>query len=36
MITGDHPKTAAVIAEELGIATNGRAVTGAELRTNVR
>ncbi|MBW6504047.1 cation-translocating P-type ATPase [bacterium] len=31
MITGDHPKTAAVIAVELGIATDGRAVTGAEL-----
>jgi len=31
MITGDHPKTAAVIAEELGIAEDGRAVTGAEL-----
>ena len=31
MITGDHPKTAAVIAAELGIATDGRAVTGAEL-----
>ena len=31
MITGDHPGTAAVIAAELGIATNGRAVTGAEL-----
>jgi Ca2+-transporting ATPase len=31
MITGDHPKTAAVIAQELGIVTNGRAVTGAEL-----
>jgi Ca2+-transporting ATPase len=31
MITGDHPKTAAVIAAELGIAKNGRAVTGAEL-----
>ncbi|KAA0223706.1 cation-translocating P-type ATPase [candidate division KSB1 bacterium] len=31
MITGDHPKTAAVIAEELGIVQNGRAVTGAEL-----
>jgi len=31
MITGDHPKTAAVIAEELGIVKNGRAVTGAEL-----
>ena len=31
MITGDHPTTAAVIAAELGIATDGRAVTGAEL-----
>jgi Ca2+-transporting ATPase len=31
MITGDHPKTAAVIAAELGIVTDGRAVTGAEL-----
>jgi P-type Ca2+ transporter type 2C len=31
MITGDHPVTAAVIAAELGIAENGRAVTGAEL-----
>lgn len=31
MITGDHPKTAAVIAEELGIVKNGRAITGAEL-----
>lgn len=30
MITGDHPKTAAVIAAELGIA-GGRALTGAEL-----
>lgn len=33
MITGDHPKTAAVIAAELGIATDGRAVTGAKLET---
>ena len=33
MITGDHPKTAAVIAQELGIVENGRAVTGAELET---
>lgn len=34
MITGDHPKTAAVIAAELGIAAaGGRAVTGAELET---
>jgi Ca2+-transporting ATPase len=31
MITGDHPKTAAVIAAELGVAADGRAVTGAEL-----
>ena len=31
MITGDHPKTAAVIAAELGIVENGQAVTGAEL-----
>lgn len=31
MITGDHPKTAAVIAGELGIASDGRAVTGADL-----
>ncbi len=31
MITGDHPKTAAVIAAELGIATDGRAVEGADL-----
>jgi P-type Ca2+ transporter type 2C len=31
MITGDHPVTAAVIAEDLGINENGRAVTGAEL-----
>ena len=31
MITGDHPITAAVIAAELGITENGRAVTGAEI-----
>jgi Ca2+-transporting ATPase len=31
MITGDHPRTAAVIARELGIADDARAVTGAEL-----
>jgi Ca2+-transporting ATPase len=31
VITGDHPKTSAVIVGELGIATNGRVVTGAEL-----
>jgi P-type Ca2+ transporter type 2C len=32
MITGDHPKTAAIIAAELGITSDGRAVTGAELQ----
>jgi Ca2+-transporting ATPase len=31
MITGDHPRTAAVIAAELGIADEERAVSGAEL-----
>ena len=31
MITGDHPKTASVIAGELGISSDGRTVTGAEL-----
>jgi len=31
MITGDHPRTAAVIARELGISADARAVTGAEL-----
>jgi P-type Ca2+ transporter type 2C len=31
MITGDHPRTAAVIAQELGISSDGRALTGAEL-----
>jgi len=31
MITGDHPATAAVIAAELGIASDRRALTGAEL-----
>jgi P-type Ca2+ transporter type 2C len=31
MITGDHPKTAGVIAVDLGIAASDRAVTGAEV-----
>ena len=31
MITGDHPRTASVIARELGISVDGRATTGAEL-----
>ena len=31
MITGDHPKTAVVIAAELKIAENGRAFTGGDL-----
>jgi len=31
MITGDHPRTASVIARELGIATDGRVLTGADL-----
>jgi Ca2+-transporting ATPase len=31
MITGDHPRTAAVIAQELGITSDGRAITGSEL-----
>ena len=31
MITGDHPRTAGAIAAELGIATDGLAVTGAEI-----
>ncbi len=31
MITGDHPRTAAVIARELGISADERAITGAEL-----
>ena len=33
MITGDHPITAAVIAEELGIVERGRAVSGAEIES---
>ncbi len=31
MITGDHPITAAVIAAQLGIAENARAITGGDL-----
>ena len=31
MITGDHPKTAAVIAQKLGVVSAGGAITGAEL-----
>jgi P-type Ca2+ transporter type 2C len=31
MITGDHPRTAAAIAAELGIARTATAITGAEL-----
>jgi Ca2+-transporting ATPase len=30
MITGDHPRTASIIARELGISDDGRAITGAE------
>ncbi len=33
MITGDHPVTASVIAAELGIATDGRVITGAEIES---
>ncbi len=31
MITGDHPVTAAVIASELGVAHDARAISGAEI-----
>ena len=33
MITGDHPRTAAVIARELGLLTTERTLTGADLET---
>jgi Ca2+-transporting ATPase len=33
MITGDHPRTASVIARELGISPDGRAIAGSELET---
>jgi len=33
MITGDHPRTAAIIAQELGITADGRAITGAEFES---
>jgi P-type Ca2+ transporter type 2C len=33
MITGDHPATAAVIARELGIMSNGRVLTGSDLES---
>src|SRR5215203_4320064 len=33
MITGDHPVTALVIAAELGIATDGRVITGAQIQS---
>jgi Ca2+-transporting ATPase len=36
MITGDHPKTAAVIAHELGLVDDRRAVTGADLQAMTR
>jgi Ca2+-transporting ATPase len=31
LITGDHPRTASVIAQELGISDDGRTITGPEL-----
>jgi len=36
MITGDHPKTAAVIAHELGLVDDTRAVSGADLQNMTR
>jgi Ca2+-transporting ATPase len=33
MITGDHPRTASVIARELGISTDDRVTRGADLET---
>jgi Ca2+-transporting ATPase len=31
MVTGDHPRTAAVIGQDLGITIDGRVITGSEL-----
>jgi Ca2+-transporting ATPase len=33
MITGDHPSTAAAVARELGLLTDGRVITGTDLDT---
>jgi Ca2+-transporting ATPase len=33
LITGDHPRTATVIAKELGIAQDGHVLTGAEIES---
>src|SRR5690606_11805103 len=32
MLTGDHPVTAGVIAAELGVTRDGKAVTGSQLK----
>ena len=36
LITGDHPGTAVAIARELGIASDDRVVSGAQLDAHVR